>query len=94
MGDLDALKGMDLDTLRAVCRSVLADEPKDLEHPESQEQSKSESRSKEHQDEDGITLGESPTERPTFVFVGTHDTTWPPSSGASLREKSIARRKG
>jgi hypothetical protein len=89
----DALRGMDLNRLRAVCRSVLADELQHLEHPERQEHSQSERTREEHQDQHGITLAEAPAERPTYVFVGTHDTTWPKSSGTSLREKDIARRK-
>ena len=93
MDERDALRGMDFDTLRAVCRSVLTDELKNLEDPEGQEHTQSERRSEKHQDKDGITLAEAPAERPAYVFVGTHDTTWPKSSGTSLREKDIARRK-
>jgi hypothetical protein len=94
MDDLAAvLKGLDLDRLRAVCRSVLADELKHLEHPERQEHAKAERRSEEHQDQASITLAEAPAERPTYVFEGTHDTTWPVLSGTSRREKQLANRK-
>ncbi len=84
---------MDLNKLWAVRRSVVADDLNEHQQPESKEQAKSESESKEHQDEDGIRLGESPAENRTYVFVGTHDTKWPVTSDTSIREKDIARRK-
>ena len=56
---------------------MLAEELKELKHPESEEQSKSECECKEERDEDGVTLGESPAEAPNYVFLGTHDTKWP-----------------
>ena len=42
MDERDALRGMDLNRLRAVCRSVLADELKHLQDPERQEPAQSE----------------------------------------------------
>ena len=80
---------MDLNELRAVSRPVLSDELKEQQQPDCKEQSKSEPNSKKQQDEDGITLGKSSPESPTYVFLKTHDTKWSVMNGTSIPRRTL-----
>lgn len=87
---MDALKGMDLAKLRAICRTVLADDEKQSESKTEERETKSE----EKESQDGVN-GWTPAESSsTFVFNIGASSAWPSTKPArgrpAKKEKSDA----
>lgn len=92
---MDQLKDMDMNTLKAFCRTVLREDVEGREESDSKSEGQSESQDDpKEQDANRTSPGwEQDEQAPNYVFNLNHTATWPASKGASMREKALAARK-